>query len=252
MIIAARSTSFHEHVSLSLVGRVAGYLLLTGALLYVVSWIIQFAILGTLTLALGLVCLAFTLWARRLGAVVDRVLVTVSAIGSLTWNTETTSAFLLVGVGAIWAILAFRLLRYESLGQRGSCPSVTDRRGRPRRRDDPSRSDGRRSSRRRAWPARRASTGRPSRIRYRRRRLISAARSPCRSMHASATMATSLGRPARPSSWPVDCRTTGVRGCLSGRGVVVVRRHPQRDKGAPRADGAVQRRHRWRRFGGPE
>ena len=116
VIIAARSTSFHEHVSLSLVGRVAGYLLLTGALLYVVSWIIQFAILGTLTLALGLICLAFTLWARRLGAVVDRVLVTVSAIGSLTWNTETTSAFLLVGVGVIWAILAFRLLRYESLG----------------------------------------------------------------------------------------------------------------------------------------
>lgn len=116
VIIATRSTSFHEHVSLSLVGRVAGYLLLAGALLYVVSWIIQFAILGTLTLALGLICLAFTLWTRRLGAVVDRVLVTVSAIGSLTWNTETTSAFLLVGVGLIWAILAFRLLPHESLG----------------------------------------------------------------------------------------------------------------------------------------
>lgn len=116
VIIATRSTPFHEHVSLSLVGRVAGYLLLTGALLYVVSWIIQFAILGTMTLALGLICLAFTLWTRHLGAVVDRVLATVSAVGSLTWNTETTSAFLLVGVGLIWAILAFRLLPHEGLG----------------------------------------------------------------------------------------------------------------------------------------
>lgn len=116
VIIATRSTPFHERVSLSVVGRVAGYLLVTGALLYVVSWIIQFAILGTLTLALGLICLAFTLWARRLGAVVDRLLVSVSAIGSLTWNTETASAFLLVGVGLIWAVLAFRLLPRQSLG----------------------------------------------------------------------------------------------------------------------------------------
>jgi hypothetical protein len=33
-----------------------------------------------------------------------------SAIGSITWNTETLSAFLLVGVGLLWAILALRLL----------------------------------------------------------------------------------------------------------------------------------------------
>ncbi len=42
----------------------------------VVSWVIQFAILGTLTLALGLICLAFTFWARRPNQVIDRVLVT--------------------------------------------------------------------------------------------------------------------------------------------------------------------------------
>ncbi len=115
VIIAARTTSFHEHLRNSLVGRVAGYLLMAGAVLYVVSWIIQFAILGTLTLALGLICLAFTLWAQRLGDVIDRVLVTLSAIGSLIWNTETTSAFLLVGVGLIWVVLAVRLLPPESL-----------------------------------------------------------------------------------------------------------------------------------------
>jgi|GEM_PF-2134609 len=115
VIMAARTTSFHEHLRNALVGRVGGYLLMAGALLYVVSWIIQFAILGTLTLALGLICLAFTFWARRLGDVIDRVLVTLSAIGSLTWNTETTSAFLLVGVGLIWAVLAVRLFTPESL-----------------------------------------------------------------------------------------------------------------------------------------
>jgi hypothetical protein len=115
VIVAARTTSFHEHLRNSPAGRVGGYLLMAGALLYVVSWIIQFAILGTLTLALGLICLAFTFWAQRLGDVVDRVLVTLSAIGSLTWNTETTSAFLLVGVGLIWAVLAVRLIPPESL-----------------------------------------------------------------------------------------------------------------------------------------
>jgi len=115
VIAAARTTSFHEHLRTFPAGRVSGYLLMAGALLYVVSWIIQFAILGTLTLALGLICLAFTFWAQRLGDVIDRVLVTLSAIGSLTWNTETTSAFLLVGVGLIWAVLAVRLLPPESL-----------------------------------------------------------------------------------------------------------------------------------------
>jgi hypothetical protein len=41
----------------------------------------------------------------------DRLLVALSAIGSITWNTETLSAFLLVGVGLVWAILSVRLLK---------------------------------------------------------------------------------------------------------------------------------------------
>ncbi len=86
---------------------------------------IQFAIIGTLTHALGLICLAFTFWARRLNQVIDRVLVTLSAIGSLTWNTETTSALLLVAVGLIWAVLAVRLFTPESLaGGSGVPPSM--------------------------------------------------------------------------------------------------------------------------------
>ncbi len=124
VIMAARTTPFHEHLRNVPLGRVAGYLLTAGALLYVVSWVIQFAILGTLTLALGLIFLAFTFWAQGLGDVIDRVLVTLSAIGSLTWNTETPSAFLLVGVGLIWVVLAVRLLPPEgSAGESRVRPS---------------------------------------------------------------------------------------------------------------------------------
>lgn len=114
VIVALRGTSFHHSLRESPVGRWSGYLLTVGAALYVVSWAIQFAIFGTLTLAFGLICLSITIWARRVLGMTDRILATISAIGSLTWNTETASAFLLVGVGVIWAILAVRLLMTES------------------------------------------------------------------------------------------------------------------------------------------
>lgn len=113
VVIAARTTLFREQLRDFPAGRAGGYLAAAGAVLYVVSWLIEFAIFGTLTLALGLICVAFTFWVRRLGSAVDRALVTLSAIGSLTWNTETTSAFLLVGVGLIWVVLAGRLLTQE-------------------------------------------------------------------------------------------------------------------------------------------
>jgi len=85
-------------------------LVVAGPVMYVLSWAVEFAILGTLTLAIGLACLTVAVWFGRLMTVFDRVLITLSAIGSFTWNTETTSAFLLVGVGFIWAILCARLL----------------------------------------------------------------------------------------------------------------------------------------------
>ncbi len=116
VITAVRGTPFHEALRGLPVGRVGGHLVALGAVLYVVSWAIQFAIFGTLTVALGLMCLAITFWARRLGHITDRVLATLAAIGSLTWNTETTSAFLLVGVGLIWMALAGRVLTTNELG----------------------------------------------------------------------------------------------------------------------------------------
>ena len=91
-------------------GRAAQILLVLGPALYVVSWLIDFAIFGTLTLAAGLFCLTIAAVMHKLAAPVDRVLMGLSAIGSITWNTETTSAFLLVGVGLIWVVLSVRLL----------------------------------------------------------------------------------------------------------------------------------------------
>ena len=91
-------------------GRATRVLLVVGPLIFIMSRIIQFAILGTLSLGIGLVCLAVAVTRRKLTPAPDRVLIILSAIGSLTWNTETVSAFLLVGVGVIWMILSVRLL----------------------------------------------------------------------------------------------------------------------------------------------
>ncbi|MFN2556199.1 MAG: hypothetical protein ABR592_04890 [Nitriliruptorales bacterium] len=90
-------------------GRTAGILLLVAPVVYLFSWAIEFAIFGTLSLGLGLLLLAVAMWRRQLSGRVDRVLVTLAALGSLTWNTDTLSAFLLVGVGAIFAVLCMRL-----------------------------------------------------------------------------------------------------------------------------------------------
>ncbi|MGH8937685.1 MAG: hypothetical protein ACRDXD_15735 [Acidimicrobiia bacterium] len=91
-------------------GRAAGYLLVVAPVLMIVSGLVEFAIVGTLALAFGLISLAVIVVRRRLLHPVDRLLIALSAIGSLTWNTETVSAFLLVGVGFLWAILSVRVL----------------------------------------------------------------------------------------------------------------------------------------------
>lgn len=90
-------------------GRSAASLLVLAPGVYILSWLIEFAILATLAMGIGLVLLAVTLWRHRLSRSPDRVLVAAAAAGSLTWNTETLSAFLLVGVGVIFAILCMRL-----------------------------------------------------------------------------------------------------------------------------------------------
>ena len=110
VVFTFASSSFRVRVhETGPLGVTAEVLLVLGCALYVVSAIIQFAIFGTLSFGLGLVCLAIAVLRAKLVPLIDRVLITLSAIGSLTWNTETVSAFLLTGVGLIWAFLTIRL-----------------------------------------------------------------------------------------------------------------------------------------------
>ena len=111
VVLAFAPSHFRKRVHQSgALGVASEVLLVLGPVLYVVSALIEFAIFGTLSFGIGLVCLAITVVRNKLAPVIDRVLVALSAIGSLTWNTETVSAFLLTGVGLIWVLLAFRLL----------------------------------------------------------------------------------------------------------------------------------------------
>ena len=110
-------TDFSRVLRQNPVGQLARGFLVAGPILYVVGALIEFAIFGTLALAIGLFCLTVAVVIQRLGDPVDRVLIALSAIGSITWNTETTSAFLLVAVGAIWAFLSVRLTRRLGSGQ---------------------------------------------------------------------------------------------------------------------------------------
>jgi hypothetical protein len=92
-------------------GRTARYLLVVAPVLLILNAVVEFAIFGTLALAFGLISLAVVVLRQRLFPPGDRLLIALSAIGSITWNTETLSAFLLVGVGLVWAILSVRLLQ---------------------------------------------------------------------------------------------------------------------------------------------
>ena len=91
-------------------GPAAAVALAAGALLNVVSAVVDFAILGTLGLAVGLVLLAVVALRERLVGPLDGGLLVVSAVLALTWNTETVSAWLLAVNGAVWVVLSLRLL----------------------------------------------------------------------------------------------------------------------------------------------
>lgn len=91
-------------------GRAAVWLLLAAPILDIFSAVIQFAIVGTLALGLGLILLTVATFRHRLVPRLDRWLVLLSAVGSVTWNTETQSVWLLVGVGLLWVVLALRLI----------------------------------------------------------------------------------------------------------------------------------------------
>ena len=110
VVLVFASSRFRKRVHQSGdLGVASEVLLVLGPALYVVSALIEFAIFGTLSFGLGLVFLAIVVVRHRLVPMIDRVLIVLSAIGSLTWNTETVSAFLLTAVGLIWVVLTLRL-----------------------------------------------------------------------------------------------------------------------------------------------
>ena len=67
-------------------------------MLLILNAVVEFAIFGTLALAFGLISLAVVVLRQRLFHPGDRLLIALSA-------------FLLVGVGLVWAILSVRLLQ---------------------------------------------------------------------------------------------------------------------------------------------
>jgi hypothetical protein len=90
-------------------GKAATVMALLGGLFFLLNPILQVAIFGTLLFGFGLGLFSVALWRKELMGREDHLLASFAAIGSLTWNTETLSAFLLVGVGALLALLSMRM-----------------------------------------------------------------------------------------------------------------------------------------------
>ena len=73
---------------------------------------IAVAVVGALVFAA-----AGFVWSR-VPSRVDHLLAAFATVGSLTWNTETLSAFLLVGVGLLFGVLSLRMRGAVSDAQR--------------------------------------------------------------------------------------------------------------------------------------
>ena len=90
-------------------GKAAVVCAVLGGLFFLLNPILQFAVFGTLLFGIGLGLFSVTLWRQALMTRVDHLLASFATVGSLTWNTETLSAFLLVGVGLILVVLSLRM-----------------------------------------------------------------------------------------------------------------------------------------------
>lgn len=91
-------------------GRVAAVSGVAAPLILLMSRLIEFAIFGTFATFVAI--LAFTVTVHRGKALpnVDVALLYVAAVASITWNTETASAALLVIVGLIASWVSYRAL----------------------------------------------------------------------------------------------------------------------------------------------
>lgn len=94
----------------SAAGRVAAVSGVAAPLILLVSRLVEFAIFGTFTTFIAVAAFAvMTHRGRRLPAP-DVVLLYVAAVASVTWNTETPSAALLIVVGFVGSWVSYRAL----------------------------------------------------------------------------------------------------------------------------------------------
>jgi hypothetical protein len=110
VVIGFLAAGWGGRLTAGITGRTATGLLVTAPILEIVGGLVEFAIIGTLALGLGLILLTVAVFRHQLVPRFDRWLMLLSAVGSVTWNTETQSVWLLMGVGLIWVVLSARLI----------------------------------------------------------------------------------------------------------------------------------------------
>lgn len=110
VILGFRRAGWGPRFGATGLGRSAAGFLVAGAALNVLSAAISFAILGTVALGVGLVLLTIAAFRHDLIPAPERWLVALTALASLTWNTETATVWFLVGIGLAWMVLSWRLI----------------------------------------------------------------------------------------------------------------------------------------------
>ena len=91
-------------------GRIAAVAGIAAAITLLASGVIQFAIFGTLLTFVAFVAFTVMVYRRRHLPRSDVTLLVVATVASITWNTETPSAALLVVVGLVAGWISFRAL----------------------------------------------------------------------------------------------------------------------------------------------
>jgi hypothetical protein len=97
-------------------GRIAAAAGISAPIILLLSRLIEFAIFGTLATFVAIAAFTVTVHRGRLLGRLEVVLLYVATVASITWNTETASAALLVVVGLIGAWVAYRALVSDRWG----------------------------------------------------------------------------------------------------------------------------------------
>ena len=101
-------------------GRIATIAGFAAPTFLLASALIEFAIFGTLMTFVAIAAFAILVHRDRLMPRTDIALLYVATIASITWNTETPSAALLIAVGLIASWISYRALLAERWATRGS------------------------------------------------------------------------------------------------------------------------------------